>query len=173
MRLGLALAALCAASTAALAAGLTYTTPHGWQSEPPSSSMRVAQFVLPHAAGDPADADLVVYYFGGQGGGVEANIQRWIAQMQQRDGKPSTGVAKRETKTVNGLKVTLIDVSGTYTAEMMPGSAAHHDNANYRMRAGVVETPAGPYFLKLVGPAPTVAKWDQAFNAFVNSLKFG
>ncbi|MGE5246532.1 MAG: hypothetical protein ACM3SQ_20080 [Betaproteobacteria bacterium] len=172
MHRGLVLAAVCLTPALVVAAGLTYTTPSGWRTQPPGSSMRVAQFVLPRAAGDPADAELVVYYFGGEGGGVEANVQRWIGQMQQPGGGSSEKVARRETKTVNGLKLTLLDVTGTYVAEMMPGAAEHHDNPHYRMRAGVVETPRGPYFIKLVGPTKTVAKWDEAFNAFVGSLKY-
>ena len=86
--------------------------------------MRVAQYALPRAAGDTQDAELVVYYFGGTGGTVEANIERWVGQMQQPDGRPSSAVAKRQSRTVNGLKVTLVDVPGTYVAEMTPGASA-------------------------------------------------
>src|SRR5579884_3708047 len=92
------------------AAGLFFSSPPGWRSTPTSSSMRVAQFTLPRAEGDPEDAELVVYYFGGSGGSVEANMQRWVGQMQQPDGKPSAAVARRETRHVNGLAVTLLDV---------------------------------------------------------------
>ncbi|HJZ78367.1 MAG TPA: hypothetical protein VKE51_41855 [Vicinamibacterales bacterium] len=155
-----------------LATGLTFTTPAGWKSSPPTSSMRVAEFMLPRAAGDAEDAVLIVYYFGGSGGSVDANMQRWIGQMQQADGKPSSAVAKKQSRKVNGLTVSLVDVSGTYTAEMSPGSAAHHNNPRFRMRAGVVETSNGPYFIKLTGPEQTVAKWDAAFNQFVNSFRF-
>ena len=154
-----------------LAAGLTFTTPDGWKQAPSGSSMRVAEFTLPRAAGDPDDAQLVVYYFGGSGGSVDANMQRWIGQMEQPDGKPSSAVAKKESRKVNGLTVSLVDVSGTYTAEMSPGASTHHDNAHYRMRAGVVETGKGPYFIKLVGPEKTIAKWERAFDQFVGSLK--
>ena len=55
---------------------------------------------------------------------------------------------------------------------MSPGSSERHDNANYRMRAAVVETSAGPYFIKLTGPQKTVAKWDASFMAFLKSLRF-
>jgi len=154
-----------------LAAGLTFTTPDGWKQAPSGSSMRVAEFTLPRVAGDPDDAQLVVYYFGGSGGSVDANMQRWIGQMAQPDGKPSSAVAKKESRKVNGLTVSLVDVSGTYTAEMSPGASTHHDNAHYRMRAGVVETGKGPYFIKLVGPEKTIAKWERAFDQFVGSLK--
>src|SRR5215471_4883191 len=131
---------------AAAAAGLTFTTPDGWKSSPPSSSMRVAEFTLARAAGDADDAQLVVYYFGGSGGSVDANIQRWVGQMQQPDGNASTAAATRETRKVHGLTVTLVDVSGTYVAEMSPGATEHHNQSHYRLRAGVVETTNGPYF---------------------------
>jgi hypothetical protein len=155
----------------ALAAGLIFTAPEGWKPAPPASSMRVAEFTLPRAQGDAEDAQLVVYYFGGSGGSVDANINRWIAQMHQTDGRPSSAVAARESRTVNGLSVSLVDVSGTYVAEMAPGSTEHHNNPNFRLRAGVVETAKGPYFIKLTGPAKTVARWDAAFNQFIASLR--
>jgi hypothetical protein len=157
---------------ALLAAGLTFTAPQGWQQGKPGSPMRVAEFTLPRAAGDAEDAQLVLYFFGGQGGSVDANIQRWVGQIQQPDGKASSAVAKTITRTVNGLAVTLVDVSGTYVAEMAPGSATRNNKPNYRLRAGVVETPKGPYFIKLTGPAKTVATMDRAFEQFVSSLKF-
>jgi len=156
---------------ALLASGLAFITPDGWKSTPPTSSMRVAEFTLPRAAGDGEDAQLIVYYFGGSGGSADANIQRWIGQIEQADGKPSSAVAKKESRTINGLTVSLVDVSGTYTAEMSPGSTAHNNKPHFRLRAGVVDTPRGPYFIKLTGPAQTIAKWDAAFNQFVSSLK--
>ena len=153
-------------------ATLTFSAPAGWKATGPSSSMRVAQFVLPRAAGDSADAELVVYYFGGSGGTVNANIERWLGQMQQPDGKPSSTVAKRSTRTINGLKVTLVDVGGTYVAEMTPGSAQRHNSPNFRLRAAVIETANGPYFIKLTGPAKTIGASEKSFEAFLSSLKY-
>ncbi|HEX6213499.1 MAG TPA: hypothetical protein VFZ38_01700, partial [Vicinamibacterales bacterium] len=97
---------------------------------------------------------------------------RWLGQMQQPDGKPSSAVAKRESRTVNTMKVTLVDVGGTYVAEMTPGSAERHNRPNFRLRAAVIETPNGPYFIKLTGPARTVAAADKAFEQFIASLKY-
>jgi hypothetical protein len=154
-----------------LTGALTYTTPSGWKTLPAASSMRVAEFSLPRADGDAEDAQLVIYYFGGQGGSVQANLQRWLGQMQQPDGKPSSVAARKQTRAVNGLAVTLIDVSGTYVAETAPGATTRNNKPGFRLRAGVVETPSGPYYIKLTGPAKTVAKWDEAFTEFVGSLK--
>ena|ERR1700683_5370586 len=155
------------------AATLKYTAPAGWTSKPPASSSRVAEFVLPRAEGDKDDASLVVYFFSATGGGsVQANVDRWISQMTQPDGRASKDVAKTSTMTVNGLKVSDVDVSGTYVAEMSPGAAEHFNYPGWRLRAAVVETPGGAYYIKVTGPAKTVAKWDEAYGAFLKSLKY-
>ena len=152
---------------------LHYKAPDGWVKEPTSSAMRVGQYKLPKSEGDSEDALLVLYYFGSsQGGTAQANIDRWISQMQQPDGSATKDKAKTESSTVNGLKVTTVDVSGTYTAEMAPGSDTKHNDANYRLRAAVVETPKGNYFLKLVGPAKTMGRWEQSVTDFVKSFEF-
>jgi hypothetical protein len=164
---------LCAgAVTLSAAAGLTFTAPEGWKAGKPGSSMRVAEFTMPRAAGDPEDAQLVVYYFGGQGGSVDANIERWLAQIEQPDGQPTSAVAKKESRTVNGLAVTLVDATGTYVAQMTPGAGERHNQPHFRLRAAVVQTANGPYFLKLTGPQATVTKWNDAFNRFVASLRY-
>lgn len=153
-------------------AGLTFTPPAAWKPVATTSAMRVAQFALPRASGDALDAELVVYYFGGTGGSVDANIDRWVGQMQQPDGRPSSAVTKRQSRTVNGMKVTLVDVPGTYVAEVMPGSPQRHNSPNFHLRAAVIETSNGPYFIKLTGPAKTVAASDKQFEAFLGSVKF-
>ena len=152
---------------------LRFKAPEGWTTEQASSSMRVAQYKLPKVEGDKEDGSLVLYYFGAtQGGTAQANIDRWISQMQQPDGSPSKDKAKAETMTVNGLKLTNVDVTGTYTAEMAPGSKTFHNDDNYRLRAAVIETPKGNYFVKLIGPAKTVARWDQSYNDYLKSFEF-
>ena len=151
---------------AAQAGTLTFTKPAGWSDRPPASSMRVAEFVVPKASGDSEDGELIVYYFGGTGGTVEANLQRWTTQFQ------STAAPVRTTATVNGLQLTNLDVSGTYVAEVRPGATERHNKPGFRMRATVVETPKGPYFIKLTGPAATIAGASAAFDQFLKSLAF-
>jgi len=152
---------------------LRFKMPDGWVSESPSSKMRLAQYKLPKADGDAEDASLVVYYFGpAQGGSVDANIDRWITQMEQPRGDSPREKAKTQTLTVNGLKVTTVDVVGTYTAEMSPGSATHYNKPSFRLRGAVIETPRGFYFAKLIGPEKTVGHWKEAFNDYVKSFEF-
>jgi hypothetical protein len=159
--------------TTAPSGDLHFKAPDGWVVEQPSSKMRAAQYKLSKAEGDSEDASLVLYYFGpSQGGPPQANIDRWIAQIQQADGSSSKDKAKTDTMTVNGLKITTVDVTGIYTAEMAPGSGTKHNDANYRLRAAVIETPKGNYFLKLVGPAKTVGRWEQSYMDYLKSFEF-
>ena len=152
---------------------LHFKAPDGWVTETPSSSMRVGQYKLPKVEGDKEDASLVVYYFGAtQGGTAQANIDRWIGQMQQPDGSDSKSKAKMDSMTVNGLKMSTVDVTGIYTAEMAPGSKTFHNDASYRLRAAVIETPKGNYFVKLAGPEKTVTRWDKEYNDYLKSFEF-
>src|SRR5438067_484300 len=152
-------------------AGLTFTAPAAWHARPAASTMRVAEFVVPKAAGDPEDAEVIVYFFGLSVGSVNANVDRWIGQMQQPDGSPSQDKARREAQTINGLKVTTVDVAGTYVAEMRPGATERYNKPGFRLRAAVVETPRGPYYIKMTGPAKTMAAADADFRKFLATLR--
>jgi hypothetical protein len=152
--------------------GLKFRVPTGWVEEERTSTMRVAQYRLPKAPGDTEDASLVLYYFGqSQGGSTAANIERWVSQMKQADGSAAKD-PKQESFDANGLKVTTVDVSGTYVAETAPGSGSFHNNPAYRLRAAVVETPSGSYFVKLVGPEKTVTQWNDSFVSYLKSFQF-
>jgi hypothetical protein len=157
---------------AAPAGQLTFAAPPGWHSRPPASNMRVAEFVVAGTRGDAEDAEVIIYYFGGSGGSADANIDRWIGQMRQPDGSMSKDKARRDARTINGLKVSTVDVSGTYVAEMRPGATEHLNKPDFRLRAAVVETPRGAYYIKMTGPAKTVAAADRDFAALLASLRF-
>ena len=167
--------AIQAHGTGAAQAGsptLRFDAPAGWTAKTPSSAMRLADFVLPKAEGDAEDATLTVYFFGAQaGGGVQANLDRWVSQLTQPDGKASKDVAKTSTSKVNDLSLTIIDLSGTYVAEKTPGSTERYNKPGFRLRAAVVEGKGGPYYVKVIGPAATVAKWDSSIQSFLKSLR--
>ena len=153
-------------------ATLKFKVPAGWVEEERSSTMRVAQYKLPRAEGDTEDGSLVLYYFGkGQGGSATANIERWASQMQTPEGAPKEKIAE-ESFTSNGLKITAVDAKGTYVAETAPGSGTFHNKPGYRLRAAVIETPNGSYFVKFVGPEKTVTHWDESFKSYLRSFDF-
>jgi hypothetical protein len=164
-----AIALLAAVAFAETAGGIKWTAPAGWKSlgERP---MRAATYVVPAAPGDKEDGECAVFYFGqGQGGGVQANIDRWIGQFDQPDGRPSKGLAKTQQRTINGLRVTTIDLSGTYTGAGGP-MGPKVTKPGYRLLGGIVEGPQGAVFFKFTAPAKTVAAQEGAFQKMLGSV---
>jgi hypothetical protein len=144
-------------------AGLDFDMPQGWTDEPPSSSMRMAQATIPGPGGP---GSLAVFFFGpGGGGGVEANIQRWIEQVEV------SGQPKQETfETANGYRVTWVDVAGTVKPSMM-GTGPTEPQPNSRLLGAVVEGPGGPWFFKATGPEATLTPQREAFLGMVRSVR--
>ena len=150
--------------------GLRFEPPLGWVAQPTSSQARVAEYRLPGVGAD--DARLVIYYFGARGAGtLEANLERWYGQFEQPEGRASSEVATVEARDVNGLAVTTVDLSGVYVAETAPGSGERVHEPDSRMLAAVIGTEAGPYYVKLVGPVETVARWKTSYEGFLESLQ--
>lgn len=166
------LAVLLAAGSAGAQVALQFDAPADWVAVEPSSPMRVAQFLLPRVDDDTEDAECAVFYFGGEGGTVEANLDRWTNQMLQEDDSPSADVATTTSFEVAGMPVTVLDVPGIYAAEVVPGSKMRYYKRNFRLKAAVVESPDGPYFFKLTGPSRTVTRWETEFNTLINSVRF-
>jgi hypothetical protein len=154
------------------AATLTFTPSAGWQPKAVTSMMRIGEFVLPRADSDTEDASLVIYFFGGTGGTVQANLDRWFGQLSQPDGRQTKVVATTTSRLINGLSVTAFDATGTYVAEITPGATERFNKPGFRMRAAVVQTKGGPYFIKLVGPLKTVNRWDKEYEEFLQSLQY-
>lgn len=144
------------------APGVTFTLPAGWTAETPSSSMRLAQASIPGSTGD---GQLTVFYFGpGGGGGLEANIQRWVGQME-RD--PSTAPL-RDSFEIEGFKVTWIDVAGTLKPSTM-GTGPETPQPGSRLLGGIVEGNQGPWYFKATGPAETLLAERDAFLSMLRS----
>jgi hypothetical protein len=143
-------------------ASIDFDLPSGWQSETPSSNMRVAQATIPGSAGPGTFA---VFFFGpGGGGGVDANIQRWIGQMEPA---PGTAPQPESFATAKGFKVTWIDVAGTIKPSTM-GTGPTTEKPGSRLLGAVVEGPGGPWFFKATGPDTTV---ENSRDAFLEMLK--
>jgi hypothetical protein len=164
-----------AAAPASAAPGsgeLVFTPPAGWVVEKPASGMRKAQYTLPRAEGDSEDASLVVYYFGtGGGGGREANpralggavraARRGRFRVADQERRPhrerSRGHGRRALRHLRRR-----DEPGLGRARAQ-GRLAH---------AGLDRRDAeGPYYLKLVGPEKTLARWEASYKGFVDGLK--
>lgn len=152
---------------AALPLGVTWEDPAGWQRVALNNPMRKATYRVPKSAGDPEDAELAVFYFGpGQGGSVQANVDRWVAQFQGI--KPDD--VKRADRTAHGLRQHTVEIEkGTFSAGMPGGPTRLKEN--FGLLGGIVESPSGPYFFKLTGPTQTVQAARESFLKLLDSVK--
>jgi hypothetical protein len=143
--------------------------PADWTTKPTTSNMRAGDFLLPGKPG--AEAELIVYYFGSQGAGtVEDNVNRWVDQFQQPDGKPSRDVAKIEKTKFGGQGATYVSLTGRYVNQGMPGGGDPVDKPDQALLAAIVDSPQGPYYFKLVGAKTTVDANAKAFRSMLESL---
>ena len=152
------------------AAGVAWTVPAGWEAGQ-ARQMRIATYRIHAIAGDPEDAECAVYFFGtGQGGTVEANLDRWAHQFTSPDGQSLAQPAKMQKRVIAGLNVSTLTVSGTYLGAGNMMGQEETKKANYRMLGAIVEAPEGLVFFKLIGPLNTVAGADGDFNSLLASL---
>jgi hypothetical protein len=154
---------------------LTFDTPKEWKELPGKTGgfSPIMSFELAKAEGD-ADAPIIkVYHFGaGQGGTLDDNVKRWCGQFKTKDGdKFSEDKAKKESFESNGLKVTTVEIEGTYTPPaMMRGG---DPKEGQKLIGAYVEGDGGPWFVKLQGPAKSVDKAKDAFVKWLKSAKLG
>ena len=151
---------------------LQFNASQDWIKLQTESSMHLAHFILPRVESDAEDAELIVYYFGVEGGSVELNLERWTNQMLQPDSRPSSDVVTTTSFEVSNMVVTVLDVPGIYAAEVKQGSKMRHYKREFRLKAAVVESPAGPFFFKLIGPDRTVIRWETTFADLLESVSF-
>jgi len=145
--------------------GVEWKTPGRWVEEM-ASGMRLATYVVPApgAGGEPARC--AVYYFGpGQGGGIDANIERWIGEFE------NPGTPKRRNYDVHGIKVAQVELSGTYMAHAGMGEGATGAASGWTLLGAIAEGPEGAVFFKLTGPAATVGPATKEFDGMLASLR--
>lgn len=152
---------------------LVFQVPEGWVKETPSMPMRREQYRLPKKGADTADATVTVSVLApGDGGGVEGNLQRWAGMFAQPDGSSSRAAMKQTSHKLGDINVIDVDITGTYTVdETAMGGSKKYNEPNWRMLLGWVQAPSGNYYIKVVGPAGTVAAWESSFRQYVDSGK--
>jgi hypothetical protein len=148
--------------------GLSWTTPAGWVEEKPNSPMRRSQYRVPGPGGD---GECVVFYFGaGEGGDPQANAERWAGQFTVDGGKPAQ--LKTSSLTAGGVKVMVVETSGTYHGgPTMGAAAAPGARSGYMLLGAIAEGPDANWFFKFTGPEATLRAQRAAFDAMLRSLK--
>jgi hypothetical protein len=150
-------------------AGISFTPPSHWKNLE-ASGMRQAQFRLAPVGNDSAEGEVNIYYFGPQsGGGVQANLQRWVGQIILPDGSDASTATQYDTFTADGMAGHLVALNGTYKSgggrpmggetQLLPG---------YRLVGVVLEGPEGSLFFKLTGPEATAGVMETELLKMVH-----
>jgi len=145
------------------AAGVGWSVPREW-SDAGERPMRVATYAIPSSGGEPVEC--AVFFFGaGQGGDVDANLQRWADQFE------AGARASRSSSAVNGLRVARIEVEGRYLAPSGPRMESQGSKPGWRLLGAIVEAPQGMVFFKSTGPARALDQARPAFEAMIASVR--
>ncbi len=158
-----------ATKTKQVAAGdLKLNVPEAFKQKPQRPGMRVAEFDVPAVGDDKEPGEFVVFFFGKNGAGSpQDNVKRWIGQVDE-DGRKVTIVSGEST---NG-KYTLVDLTGAYNKPIGPPIAGNKKRLpDWRVINVAIETEGGPYYLKLDGPAKTIAAIEDDFRAVFGGKK--
>lgn len=149
-------------------AGLVFTAPGPWKAKDPDSPRAMTRggftFVPPEDSKlESVDADF--YHFGGgQGGSVEANITRWVNQFVDDDSRKS----KVTEKTLGEIEVSFVDVEGTFLeGPPFAPPAAKKKRTGFALAGVIIPRDDGPVFIKMTGPAESVAAARDALEAMV------
>ena len=89
--------------------------------------------------------------------------------LASQGGKPAA--AKVAKRTVRGLPVTTIDVSGDYSGMGGPMASSSKAVPGYRLLGAIVEGSGGNIFLKFTGPAKTIDANAPKFDLLVASFR--
>lgn len=165
-----ALATMCVSAADApagfKAGAFTFSRPSTWQWVPATSPMRKAELKVPGK--DPAQAaEVIFFHFGaGQGGGVQANVERWYGQFAEGRDKIN---ARSEDKKLTGLEITYVFAEGTYLSG--PPMGAKVPMKDYALVGAIIEDSAGSVFIKMTGPKDLTKTAEADFRKMVEGAK--
>jgi hypothetical protein len=152
-------------------AGLQFTVPSRWVSEPAANPARAGQWRIPALHGlEGEEGQAVVLYFGkGIGGSTKENIGAWTATMVDAEGHPDQSTVT--TRQTDGFKITVVTVFGTYSeAAPLPGIPPA-SRPGYGLLGAIIEGPQGSVCWRFTGPEPLITADAIIFNKIVDSVK--
>lgn len=131
---------------------IEFPKPVAWTWVKPTAMFRTLQYSV------PGEAELIVSVFpAGDGGAVDANVERWANQF----GGPASVQARGE-RAIGELRVTRVDFAGDFKgmgmAQAKPGMA---------QLGAIVQGPRQSVFVRVLGPQAAVEAARGDFEALV------
>lgn len=153
-----------AGSVQASAPRIAFDAPADWTAVAPDQSFYLAKWEV--AGGGVA----TLSWLGADGGAefIVANVERWLGEWQQAGGG-AIGDYRFDTLEHGGRKTHRLELGGTLHATRQIGGG--EPRAGWRLFGAVVETTAGPLFLKFIGPESVVSAGTDACWSSLASLR--
>ncbi len=148
---------------------ITLKTPATWKQSEPTSRLRLGQFEIPAAEGDKEAAELAIFNFGA-GGGVKANVDRWVGQFFPEGRKSAVTQGKSDLG-----EYVFVDINGTFKKPIGPPILRKTEAMQGAKMLGIILAVEGKghYFLKMTGPEKTVAGAADALRASIGAKADG
>lgn len=151
-----------AGTVSGAAVSLAWTAPEGWR-EQPGSSVRLATFF---AGPESAPAECSITAFPGDVGGTEANLRRWLGQLNAEPPAPEAFASfvkhAQSITTQGGLSGHLYDF-----ADLLPDLPAEATST----LAAVLQVEGATVFVKMMGPKALLGQERERFTELCRSFK--
>jgi len=143
-------------------ANLTFSKPEKWTWVDIQPGMRAAQLEI--KADDGKKGEVVFFHFPGGGGGVQANIDRWLGMFQE--GKDKISAKTEKVKKEKGT-ITYVQAEGTYMSGMPGGPKTPQPGT--MLQGAIVEAADTSVFIRLTGPIALVKSSQADFRKMAES----
>ena len=142
--------------------------PADWAEEKPAAG-EYKQYRLEPVDDDKDDAQVTIRFLGKETRGTAAaQVNRWKAMFFPPEGKTMHEAAKVRQIKINGAAATYLDVYGDYKGIRGDDTTPR---PNFRLLGLYLNTPKGPYTIRLFGPADTVAFYRKQFEDWIKAFE--
>ena len=147
--------------------GLKSPVPADWAEVPPDDPQCYKQYRLEPIQDDTGYAQVVICPVDKKATAQDL-VKRWKGMFLPPQGETMDQAAKVGRLAINGGQAPYVEIRGDYKG--VPGDPASR-RENYRLLAVYLNTPKGPYFIRMRGPANTVKFYRPAFEEWVKGFK--
>ncbi len=141
---------------------LTFSKPEKWSWVDIQPGMRAAQLEVKNEKGK--SGEVVFFNIPGGGGGVQANIDRWLGMFQE--GRDKINARTEKVKKDKGT-ITYVQAEGTFMSGMPGGPKT--PEPDYMLQGAIVEAGEAKIFVRLTGPKVLVKGAQEQFRAMIES----
>lgn len=143
---------------------LTWVTPEGWKEAPAEAAANAGMRLIDLRFGENGVGECYLSAMPGNAGGLEANVNRWRAQMGLA-AMTTEELAQLPKKLFLGREAAYLSFDGDFK-----GMGAKEATKGYRLLGMVQSAPEFTLFVKMVGPKELVVKNEAAFEQFCQSI---